>query len=68
VSFWQEQKINAALKFLRWQYEKQQLALPAEDELKRQARVLVDDAQQIARRTGRNFLGILKDLINDLKK
>jgi hypothetical protein len=68
MSFWQQQKINAALKYLRWQYEKQQLAMPEDAELERKARILVDEAQQIARRTGRNFLGIVKDLIKDLKK
>jgi hypothetical protein len=68
MGFWQQQKINAAIKYLRWQYEKQQRPLPADAELERQARALVDEAQQIARRTGRNVLVIVKDLIKDLKK
>lgn len=68
MNFWQRQKVNAAMKFLRWRFERQRLAVPDDSELERQAVVLVEEAQRIAHRTGKNFLSILKELINDLKK
>jgi hypothetical protein len=68
MSFWQRQQVGAATRYLRWQYEKKGVPVPEEKELARQAAALVDQAQSIAQRTGKNVLGIIKDLINDFKK
>lgn len=68
MSFWQRQQVQAAVKFLRWRYEKEGRELPDTAELERQADQLVEQARQIAKRTGRNMFGILKDLVKDLKK
>jgi ketopantoate reductase len=68
MTFWQRQKVNAAMKFLRWRLERQHQTIPDDSELKRQAEVLVEEAQRIAQRTGKNFISILKELVNDLRK
>lgn len=56
------------MSFLRWRIEKNRQPIPDDEELERQADRLVAEAQSIARRTGNNFMTILKELINDLKK
>lgn len=68
MTFWQRQKTRAAMGFLRWRIQKNGQPMPNEAELERQADRLVAEAQCIARRTGKNFMTILKELINDLKK
>jgi hypothetical protein len=68
MTFWQRQKVRAAMGFLRWRIEKNRQPMPDDAELERQADRLVAEAQRIARRTGNNFMTILKELINDLKK
>jgi len=59
----QEEKLAA--KFLRWQYEKQKLPLPAEVDLKTQAARIVDEAHRIARERGGNLFEITKELARD---
>ncbi|MEJ2040778.1 MAG: hypothetical protein P8X55_17890 [Desulfosarcinaceae bacterium] len=68
MTFWQRQQARAAAKFLRWRYEKEGREIPEPAELDRQADHLVDQARQIAKRTGRNVFDILKELVQDLKK
>lgn len=68
MNFWKRQQVGAAMRYLRWQYEKKGIPSPQGDELQRQAAALVEQAQSIARRTGKNVLEIVKDLINDLKR
>jgi hypothetical protein len=68
MTFWQRQKVRAAAGFLRWRFEKNRQSMPDDEELERQANQLVLEAQRIARRTGKNFMTILKELINDLKR
>ena len=68
MSFWQKQQIKAAVRYLRWQFEKAGQPVPEQGELERRAAALVDEAGRIAGRTGRNVLGIVRDLIKDLKK
>lgn len=68
MGFWQKQQKQAAVKFLRWRYEKEGRDIPGPEELDRQAESLVEEARLIAKRTGRNVLGIIKELVRDLKK
>lgn len=68
MGFWQRQQIRAAMRYLTWRYEKAQLPVPQESELERQAQALLAEAHRIAQRTGKNVLGIVKDLIDDLKR
>jgi hypothetical protein len=68
MTFWQQQQIQLAERFLKWQYEKKGCALPDPAELRRQSQNLVDEAHRVAQRTGRNVWTILKELIRDFKK
>jgi hypothetical protein len=68
MTFWQQQQIQLAERFLKWQYEKKELPTPPPGELRRQSQNLVEEAQRIAQRTGRNVFIIIKELIRDLKK
>jgi hypothetical protein len=67
MGFLRDQKINLARRLLERQYTQRGLPRPAPDELQRQAAAVVDEAGRIARQRGRNVLGILQDLIRDLK-
>jgi hypothetical protein len=62
----QEEKLAA--RFLRWQYEKQQLPVPVEGDLKRLAARIVDDAHRIGRERGGNLLDIMKELVQEFFK
>ncbi len=44
------------------------LRVPPAPELQYQASRLVDEAHGIARRTGRNVISIIKEMIEDLRK
>ena len=57
-----------ALRLLAWQYQRQDMTLPGEEELQRQAEQLVDDAHRIAKQRGRNVMAIVKEMIADIKK
>lgn len=66
--FLRQQEENPAARLLAWQYRKMNLSLPEQQELKRQAGRLADDAHRIARERGENLLSIMKELANSLKK
>ena len=68
VGFIRQQEEQLALRLLAWQYQKQQQPLPPPAELKRQAAKLVDDAHAIARERGRNVIGIIKELVQEIRK
>jgi hypothetical protein len=68
VGFLRQQEERLAIRFLTWQYQKLNAPLPKDSELAQQASKIVDEAHQIARERGRNVVGIIKDLIADLKK
>jgi len=68
MSFWRQQQIQLAERFLKWQYEKKASAIPDPEELRRQSQNLVEEAHRIAQRTGRNVITIIKELIRDFKK
>jgi len=68
MGFIRQQEEKLAAKFLRWQYEKQKLLLPAEADLMTQAARIVDEAHRIARERGGNLFEIMKELVRDFLK
>jgi hypothetical protein len=68
LGFIKQQEKKMAVRLLTWQYQKRELPLPPAYELERQAAALVDEAHRIARERGRNVVGILKELAEDIKK
>ena len=68
MSFFRQQEERLAVRFLSWQYQKLDMSIPEEAELKRQAAKIVDEAHRIGRERGRNVVSIIKELISDLKK
>jgi hypothetical protein len=64
VGFFKNQQINAALRLLAWQYERNGQPLPERVLLEGHARQLVDDAHRIARERGGNVLAILKQMVD----
>jgi len=68
MGFFRQQEVQMAMRFLSWQYRKQDKPLPEEAQLRRQAARIVDEAHQIARQRGKNVVSIIRELIVDLKK
>jgi hypothetical protein len=68
LGFIKQQEKKMAVRLLTWQYQKKELPLPPAWEVERQAAALVDEAHRIARERGRNVVGILKELAEDIKK
>jgi len=68
VGFFRQQEERMAMRFLAWRYQKLNMATPDDAELKLQAAQIVSEAHRIARQRGRNVIGIIKDLIEDIKK
>ena len=68
MGFIRNQEEKLAAKFLRWQYEKQKLSLPAEADLMTQTVRIVDEAHRIARERGGNLFEIMKELVSDFLK
>ncbi len=66
--FFRQQEERMAVRLLTWQYKRQKIALPGEDEIQRRAEQLVDDAHRIAKERGRNVMAIMKEMIADIKK
>jgi len=68
VGFFRQQEERLAVRFLSWQYQKLEMPIPEEAELKRQAAKIVEEAHRIGRERGHNVVSIIKELISDLKK
>ena len=68
MGFIRQQEEKLAMRFLSWQYEKLKQPVPPEAELAQQAAKIVAEAHDIARKRGRNVMGIIKDLISEIKK
>jgi len=66
--FFRQQEERAAARLLNWHYQRLNVAPPPEDELRRRAGRLVDDAHRIARERGRNVMAIVKEMIADIKQ
>ena len=68
MGFIRRQEERLAIRFLRWKYQKMNLAVPDPSKLQSHAAKIVDNAHRIARETGRNVTSIIKELIDDFKK
>ena len=68
MGFFRQQEERLAMRFLTWRYQKLNVPLPGEAELKMQAAKIVAEAHRIARERGRNVIAIIKDLVEDIKK
>jgi hypothetical protein len=68
MGFLRQQEIRAAMRFLQWRYEEQQMPLPAAERLGQQAERIVDEAHRIAKERGQNVIAIMKELANEIRK
>ena len=68
MGFFRQQEERLAVRFLNWRYQKLNIPVPDDAELKLQASKIVTDAHRIARERGRNVIAIIKDLVNEIKK
>ena len=68
MGFWRQQEEKMAVRLLRWHFERQGQAVPADDRLRQQAADLVDEAHRVAKKRGQNVMVILKDLVDDLRR
>ncbi len=68
MGFIRRQEEKLAIRLLSWQYVRQNIPLPTPAELRRQASHIVDEGHRIGRESGANFVGIMKDLVKDIRK
>ena len=68
MGFFDDQQKKMAVRLLGWRYQKMGLPVPDSETLDQQAGKVIDDARRIARKSGRNVVSIIKDMIADLKK
>ena len=68
MSFFRNQQINLAMRLLAWKYQRDGRQVPPTDQLKSQAAGVVEEARRIAKESGQNIAGILKELVGDMKK
>ena len=68
MGFFRQQQEKIALKYLIWQYQRMRIPIPPMSQLHQQAVKIVDDAHKIAKERGKNVLGIMKELAEDIKK
>ncbi len=61
--FIRKQEVAFAKRLLVLKYEKSGIALPDESVLSAHAEKVVDDANIIAKESGKNILGILKNIV-----
>ena len=68
MSFIRRQEERLAVRYLIWRYERAKTPVPSKQELEQRAAKIVADAHRIARKRGSNVVGIIKELIDDIKK
>ncbi len=68
MGFIRRQEERLTIRLLTWQYQRINMPVPSMEALEIHAAGLVDDAHKIARERGRNVVGILKELIADIRK
>ena len=68
MGFFRQQQEKMAMKYLIWQYQKNNVPIPPISQLQQQAVKIVNDAHKIAKERGKNVLGIMKELAEDIKK
>lgn len=66
--FLRRQELSLALKLLRWKYQQSNTPLPPTELLEARAVQVVDEAHRIARSRGQNVMGIIKELVDEVKK
>jgi hypothetical protein len=67
-AFIRRQEVNLAVKLLKWRYEQSNTTEPPESMLRTHAEQVVDEAHRIAKERGRNVMGIIKELVEEVKK
>ena len=68
MGFLRRQEERLAVRYLVWRYEKANIPVPPKRQLEQQAARIVTEAHRIARQSGRNVAGIVKELIEDIEK
>ena len=68
MGFIRQQEERLAARYLKWQYEKTNDAVPEDSALETQAAKIVDEAHRIAKETGGNVAGVIKEMIQGAKK
>jgi len=68
MGFFRNQEIQMAARLLAWRHKKAGLEIPDEKRLTEMAKGVVEEAHRIARQRGQNVWGILKELVQDIKK
>ena len=68
MGFIRGQEERLTIRYLVWKYQKMNIEVPPESELREQAIRIVDDAHRIARKSGSNIMTIVKELTGDLFK
>ncbi len=68
MGFIRQQEEKMALRLLAWQYQRMNQPLPGAQELRREAARIVDEAHRIARQRGSNLVGIMKELVADIRR
>ena len=68
MGFFRQQQEKMAVKYLIWQYQRMNIPIPPISQLQQQAVKIVNDAHKIAKERGKNVLGIMKELAEDIKK
>ena len=68
MGFIRSQEEQLVVRLLVWKCQRMNVRVPPASELHYQASRLVDEAHRIARKTGRNIVSIIKEMIEDLKK
>jgi hypothetical protein len=68
MGFFRQQEERLTMRFLSWRYQKLDMPIPDDAELKRQAARIVEEAHRIARERGRNVMAIIKDMVEDIRK
>jgi len=68
MGFIRNQQVQLAMRLLSWKYQRDGNPVPAPDQLRVQAGMVVDEAVRIAKHRGQNIAAILKDVIGDLPR
>lgn len=61
-------EIKTARSLLERKYRREVGKLPSREQLEQQATAIVEEAHRITRQSGQRLVGILRDLVDDLKK
>ena len=68
MGFIRQQEERLAIRYLEWQYQRNNQPVPSAAILRGKAAEIVEEAHRIARKRGRNVLSIIKEMVEDIKK